>query len=335
MKLHALQYLRAVAAIAVVYSHAAIQVDSYKHYLSELGAFGVDIFFVLSGFIMVYISKPTDTPLAFFKNRFRRVVPLYWFFTLLMASILLFMPSIFKNSTFDLTASLQSLLFIPHFSIAQKEMVWPILAPGWSLNYEMYFYALFALSLLLARQYRVWFVGACIFAVFALANLSGSKSAISLFYSDAIVFEFLFGMVLAIVFLKGMKVSNKAAWLMIVFGFALLIASFPIPRIIGYGIPALMIVAGTLYCRIPNVPFLVMLGDSSYALYLCHIFTLGVCRKVIPPFLGDSFASALIFAILATLICIVSGIVVHFAIDNWLLREERVTQLRQRFVSSS
>lgn len=302
-------------------------------HLSELGAFGVDIFFVLSGFIMVYISKPTDTPVNFFKNRFRRVVPLYWFFTLFMAAILLFLPSIFKNSTFDLVATVKSLLFVPEYSIAQPDMIWPIVAPGWSLNYEMYFYALFALSLFFAKAWRIWVVGFLISALWILANWKSggnaeSAGAISGFYGDAIVFEFLFGMVLALIYKRGFSMPQSVAWGLLIVGFALLLITLPIPRIFAYGIPALMIVAGTLYVKLPVNSFCVMLGDSSYALYLCHIFTLGICRKVIPPFLGEGAGSAVIFAIVSTIICIVSGIVVHFLIDNWLLRQERVEQVK-------
>ena len=65
MRLHALQYLRAFAALAVVYSHIVIQVEPYQEWLLEFGSFGVDIFFVISGFIMIYISKPTDTCLLY------------------------------------------------------------------------------------------------------------------------------------------------------------------------------------------------------------------------------------------------------------------------------
>ncbi len=330
MKLHSLQYLRAIAAIAVVWSHAAIQVESYKPFLRETGAFGVDIFFVISGFIMVYIARENDTPARFFKNRVRRVVPLYWFFTLLMAAILLFMPALFKNSSFSLAATLKSLFFIPETSISHPQHVWPILAPGWSLNYEMYFYALFALALLAPLKFRVWIISIAITIVFLLANIFGSDGPISNFYSSSIVFEFVFGMVLALLFRKGLKVSNGVAWVLLLLGFALmLLPESSLPRIVQYGIPALMIVLGTLYIRIAHSKFFVMLGDTSYSLYICHIFTLGLCRKILPAFLGGDAMAAVLFAVIATLICIVSGIFVHYLIDEWLLKNERLTQIKR------
>ena len=328
MKLHSLQYLRAIAATAVVWSHAAIQVDGYKPFLRETGAFGVDIFFVISGFIMVYISKPTHTPVDFFINRVKRVVPLYWFFTLFMAAILLFLPSIFKNSTFDLLATVKSLLFIPETSISHPEHVWPILAPGWSLNYEMYFYALFALALFAPAKMRVWVITLLISIIFLAANMMGGEGPIATFYSSSIVFEFVFGMVLALLFKRGLKIKSSVAWVLLIVGFLMmLLPESELPRIVHYGIPALMIVVGTVFVSIGHSRFFVMLGDSSYSLYICHIFTLGICRKVIPPFLGDGQTAAISFAVISTLICIASGIVVHFVVDNWMLREQRFSDM--------
>lgn len=326
-KLHTLQYLRAIAAIAVVYSHTVLQVDSYEPMLRHFGDFGVDIFFVLSGFIMVYIAKPADTPKKFMINRIRRVVPLYWFFLFLMAAIMLFMPSLFKSSTFDIGALIKSLLFIPYFSTADPGQIWPLVAPGWSLNYELYFYLLFALSLLFAEHLRIWFVGLAITIIFLISNFSG-ESAIPMFYGNAIVFEFLLGMLLAKWYKTNMLISNAAAYSMIIIGFAILMIDLPFNRIFAYGIPSAMIVAGALFCKMPENRFCIMLGDSSYALYLCHIFTLGLCRAIFPPLLGEGFAAAVIFSLLSIVVCVVSGIVVHFLIDNWLLKEERLSMLK-------
>jgi len=171
MRLHALQYLRAVAALIVVYSHACIQVPAYQPYLMKFGSFGVDIFFVISGFIMMYIAKPDAKPGAFFMNRIRRVVPLYWFFTLLMAGLLLTMPSVFAKAEFNLLQTIQSLFFIPHFSSAHPGEIWPIVPPGWSLIYEMYFYALFGLSLYFAPKSRLALIALVITTVYFAAKV--------------------------------------------------------------------------------------------------------------------------------------------------------------------
>jgi exopolysaccharide production protein ExoZ len=329
MRFHALQYLRAIAALAVVYSHAVIQVDAYQPHLLEWGSFGVDIFFVISGFIMVYISKPTDTPTNFFINRVRRVVPLYWFFTLVMALILVLMPSLFKTSVFNWQAFLTSLFFIPDYSIANAAVVWPILAPGWSLNYEMYFYLLFALSLFMAQSVRVLFIALVIAIVYILAHLSDSNSAIVVFHRNDIVFEFILGMLLAIMWKRGHKIPQWLAVASIIGGFVVMFMQLPLPRIFEFGVPAFFIVTGCVYLKIGSNRFGLLLGDASYALYLTHIFALGAMRKLLPPLLGDSEYAPLLFALISTVFCVIVSIVAHYAIDNWLLRKERLAIFRR------
>lgn len=328
--------MRAIASLAVVYSHAVLQVPAYQTVLHDAGSFGVDIFFVISGFIMVYIARPGDTPVRFMTNRIRRVVPLYWFFTLLMAAILLIAPSLFKTSAFDIPIIIKSLLFIPHYSQSDPSMVWPLVAPGWSLVYEMYFYLLFAASLWLPKRLRLVAIALCIVCVFAAFWRLPVTGAVADFFRDAIVFEFIFGMLLAWLYLRGVRMSSAVAWVLLAAGFALLLWDPEINRLYKYGIPALMIVTGTVYCRIPDWSFFVLLGDSSYALYLVHIFTLGLCRKVLPPMLGEGLVAAVLFVLVSLILCVITGLITHYVIDNWLLRSgrrEKLTGLRQRLAA--
>lgn len=332
MKLHALQYLRALAALVVVYSHACIQVPEYNTHLMEFGSFGVDIFFVISGFIMLYISKPNHTPKAFIVNRIRRVAPLYWFFTLLMAVIFLIVPSVFANTELRVQALIQSLLFIPHFSAAHPGEVWPIVAPGWSLNYEMYFYALFALSLFMAQKLRLWFISAAILLVFVAAITINSDGPFNKFFSDDVVFEFIFGMLLAKAWLSGVRLPSSAGAALFVIGFFLLIlhsqglglAAMNMPGMILHGLPSTMVVAGTLFIKLPANKLGLLLGDASYALYLSHIFVLGALRVVLPNMLGDGPIAAMLFVATSVIVCLIASVPVHLLVDNWLLKEERL-----------
>ena len=325
MRLHALQYLRAAAALAVVYSHAVIQVDAYEHFLPYAGGFGVDVFFVISGFIMVWIAKPEDTPWRFIVNRVRRVVPLYWFFTLLMALILVALPTVFKRSAFEWDTLLMSLAFVPHESVAHPGWLWPILAPGWSLNYEMYFYLLFALSLLLPPARRVAGTIVALGAVALFVELLGRHWwDAARFYSADMVFEFALGMLLAVAWKRGLRVPPRVALLLIALGTALLLAHLPLPRLLAFGVPSLLVVAGCLWVRAPERRWGVLLGDASYALYLSHLFTLGVLRVVLPPLLGDGALAAWSFVAISIVVCTLGSVVVHLVIDNWLLRRERL-----------
>jgi len=332
-RLHALQYLRAIAALIVVYSHAAIQIGEWEALLPYTGAYGVDIFFVISGFIMVYITKPTDTPVNFLVNRARRVVPLYWFFTLLMGVILFTLPSLFKTGEFSWLALLQSLFFIPHYSLQNPEFVWPIVAPGWSLNYEMYFYLLFAISLGFAQKFRVAFIAAAITLIWAIFNITGSTAAIPRFVADPTVFEFIAGMLLALAWKRGFELSNATAWVLFLAGFALAtlapesVQKTPdtIQHWLGISIPSTMIVAGCLFIKVPVSKFGLMLGDASYAIYLSHIFVLGALRAMVPSDAAATASNAWLFVTASVVASTIVGVIAHFLIDNWLLREERLS----------
>ena len=329
MRLHALQYLRALAALAVVYSHAVLQVDAYAPHLVEFGGFGVDVFFVISGFIMVWIAKPGDTPRRFLANRIRRVVPLYWFFTLLMALILVLLPELFKRSTFAWDTFLLSLAFVPHESAAHPGWLWPIVAPGWSLNYEMYFYLLFALSLVLPAAWRVGGAIALLTGVTLVSRAFGEHSEIARFYGEGMVFEFVLGMLLAVAWQRGLRLPSWLAALMLVLGTALLLAHLPLPRLLAFGFPSLLVVAGAVYIALPVRRWGVLLGDASYALYLSHLFTLGVLRVSLPPLLGEGAVAAWAFVAISLVVCTLVSVIVHVGIDGWLLRVERLAWLRR------
>lgn len=328
-RLHALQYLRAIAALLVVYSHATLQVPAWESFLPYTGAYGVDIFFVISGFIMVYITKPDDTAGRFLVQRIRRVVPLYWFFTLLMGAILFLLPSLFKTGEFSWLTLFQSLFFIPHYSLQNPDYIWPIVAPGWSLMYEMYFYILFAASLFVPQKFRVPCVISAIIVIWAVCGSSGSQLAIPKFVSDPSVFEFVAGMLLAVAWKRGFELPSSAGWMLIAAGFAS--ATFTPDdwhHWVRISLPSTLIVIGFLYISVPVSRIGLLLGDASYALYLSHIFVLGGLRVFVPDNIPASGWYAWGFVLLSLVVCTIVGIVVHFAVDNWLLRRERFTFLR-------
>lgn len=329
MRLHALQYLRAIAALAVVYSHSVMQVENYSIYLLEAGSFGVDIFFVISGFIMVYIARPDDTPSRFMVSRITRVVPLYWFFTCLMAGILILMPSVFKSTQFGWETFLLSLTFIPHWSLTHEGTVWPLVAPGWSLIFEMYFYTLFALSLFFSSRLRIPLICVVITLVFLGAQtVNNGESAAAQFFAKSMVFEFVFGMLLAVAWKRGFKIPASTAAFLLLFATCLLFMKLPVPRIVEYGVPSLLIVMACLYVKIGVHKWALLLGDASYALYLSHIFTLGVLRKFVAPLLGEGPLAAYLFVIISLVVCAIVSVFIHYYIDNWLLRRERFQALK-------
>jgi len=126
--IHSIQVLRAIAAIGVVLVHAGIDFNYWGHASINWhlrGAAGVDLFFVISGFVMVYISKPHfgqgDTWMTFILRRIIRIVPLYWLVTTFYAF----------SGGHPLHQIISSYLFIPDVEGAP-----PLLAQGWTLRYE-------------------------------------------------------------------------------------------------------------------------------------------------------------------------------------------------------
>lgn len=178
--LHSLQSLRSIAAIMVVAFHSYVHLDARGIIagipaIVDAGRAGVDIFFVISGFIMVYISQDNfgrpGAPADFLIRRIIRVLPVYWLYTFLIASILFVAPHLFsQGKSFDLNHLMASLLFIPwENSIGDIK---PVLNVGWTLNFEMYFYCLFAITLLLGKRYLLPLLS-IVMLCGSLAGLSG------------------------------------------------------------------------------------------------------------------------------------------------------------------
>lgn len=187
----------------VVWHHALGQVPGMTDFirLPEFGPYGVDVFFAISGFIMVVTTQRPITGLRFIGLRIVRVVPLYWMATLAMVGLAHAFPGAFKTLRFDAASVVKSLLFIPYDSLAAPGNVWPVLIPGWTLNFEMFFYALFALALYLPcwRQPVLLGVLAALVAVGAVWH--GSPAA--WVYTNPRLLEFGIGMCLAWGWIRG------------------------------------------------------------------------------------------------------------------------------------
>ena len=140
-----IQILRAVAAIAVVVSHAAQNLDRFaiapntSHFFVS-GAAGVDLFFVISGFVMVYASEPlfgsASGAVTFLYHRIVRIVPLYWLATTFYVIVAVLLPGL--GTAYPIRTVAASFLFIP--TLLPDGGIHPVVLQGWTLNYEMLFY---------------------------------------------------------------------------------------------------------------------------------------------------------------------------------------------------
>jgi exopolysaccharide production protein ExoZ len=294
--LDSLQWLRAIAALAVVYFHATLQVQhlSSQVDVKAIGATGVDIFFVLSGFIM-WITTRTSTigPANFLKKRIERIVPLYWILSALVSIIALIIPSLLKSTRFDLSHLIASMLFVPWPNPAStpgvSEYISPVIVPGWTLNMEMIFYVLFALCLPHKKLWRVIGITILIMALYIIGHVGTVLGSILSFYDNSVLFEFVFGVLLAAYLIPFLNLPAPLAWG--VLGSSLIVLAFTeaassdLPRAIKFGVPAFFAIAAAVNLEriraVPRFQRLVKLGDASYSIYLSHIFVLAGLRMVI------------------------------------------------------
>jgi exopolysaccharide production protein ExoZ len=311
-----IQWLRGIAAMMVVWFHSATQLESVERLIepTSFGATGVAVFFVISGFIMVVTTQgETATPGNFLMRRVIRIVPLYWAVTLaaVMGSILL--PSLFHSFRFTASALIKSLLFIPYRSLSFPEFFRPVLVPGWTLNYEMFFYALFGLALFLPRAFRV--IGLSVVFV-ALVSL-GMVTHVS-FYTEPLILQFVFGAVLAQVWLNAeWKVNLGLSLACIALGFTLLELYSDNTSAESAG--AVLVVMGSLNSslnRLSSRPMR-LLGDASYCIYLTNLFALGFVRALWGHLAHrETMITALAFMAAGALCSVGLGIAGHLLVEK-------------------
>jgi exopolysaccharide production protein ExoZ len=284
-----LQILRFAAAMLVVVMHSTQAISirmtgtGADHYWDK-GSAGVDIFFVISGFVMACsIGKQAPSwggvapAWMFFKRRIVRILPMYWFYTVLKEAAVLALPSLAVASSARLPGYFfASLFFIPVLN--QGGLAQPFLPVGWTLNFEMLFYLIFALAIGL-RLNRIAVCTAAFAALF-LAHRFFPGSVALAFYAQTIIFEFLIGVALAGLILRATPPSAGLSLLLMLSGWLyLLLPVFDASadRFLTWGLAAGAIVLGTVWLegtirRLPLVSPLAFLGDASYSLYLSHTF---------------------------------------------------------------
>jgi peptidoglycan/LPS O-acetylase OafA/YrhL len=279
-KLNNIQVLRAFAALVVVVFHTGFKFPL----LRPFGALGVDVFFVISGYIMARILDSDDGSSSqfFFRRRILRIVPPYWFFTLFLFCIALVIPQFMRATRADGLELLKSLAFIPY--IKGSGLMEPLLFVGWSLNYEMFFYLALAIGILLSRRHAVWIGSALILATMFGCKPFAGTWVVARFYSNFIVAEFVFGV---LCYYLCRTVSNQTARrfrrlaLAVCFASAFLLiavqAILPqlnVSRIFTFGILSFLLVASASLLSQGNwdtkLRWLVLIGDASYVLYLTH-----------------------------------------------------------------
>lgn len=322
-----IQVLRAVAALVVLWAHLReLFPDNPLVRQLPSGLAGVDLFFVISGFIMVVsTSRTPPRPGDFLAKRFSRVAPLYYAMTLLIFAVTLLAPTLMKSSTSDPLALLSSLAFIPFFK--SPDRIYPTYYLGWTLNYEMLFYLLFAVGILIRREWRIAITSALVLTLVIVGavwdeTLRGNAAAYA--WTRPIMIDFVFGMAIgaAVPWMARVRLPGGALYALLAFGaIAIAVAGrlFPAPvdpnpiapatsTVLRYGIPAAIIVFSAVALeqaghRWTN-RFLQTMGDASYSLYLTHFLVVAVVISLSNR-LALSLPMRLVVSVPAVLACLV------------------------------
>jgi peptidoglycan/LPS O-acetylase OafA/YrhL len=297
------QVLRALAAGSVALHHAQWDAEtlqlrvghSFQAWNPIPWSAGVDIFFVISGLIMVHASqqlfaKPGGARL-FLTRRIARIVPLYWATITLYLGIALLAPSLLNQDYITPWFVAASYLFIP--AARPNGVVQPVYELGWTLNYEMLFYAMFAVAIMLPLRWASAVLLAALSALVIVGQLAAPLPEPFAFWTNPILLEFAFGVMIGVMCVSGIRLRRwaRAGLAATGLGTLLLVAAFPelirsLPRPLVYGLPAALIVAAAALTASGSgrdsllARFGAAAGDASFALYLLHPFVIRTTRVI-------------------------------------------------------
>ncbi len=306
---YSIQSLRALAALAVVLFHISMVCGGWWY----KGWMGVDIFFVISGFIMGTVGTH-DRPKVFLLKRAIRLVPLYWAMTLGMC-VLSLVPGLFAQFSFTGVTLFKSLFFIPHFNPEGK--IWPLLVAGWSLNYEMLFYVLFAVGLYYKRPIVI--ASGLLGALMLMGPWVPYEHPIEWAWTDPMLTEFVaglwlsqarmvrgrglgLGLIVCSVVLYSITMGHVVSW-----GWMLGTQDDSKVRVLYAGLPGLLLVSGAVALERAGqwrrMVFAEAIGDASYSLYLLHGLVIAAIHKIFYLPAGMETVLILAVSVVASLLC--------------------------------
>jgi len=316
------QYLRGVAAVLVVLHHL---------YFSDtqLGPFGVKIFFVISGFVMWHTTVAENiSTMVFWRRRIIRIVPLYWIALSILLAVALSASQYLKSTAITPENVLKSFFFIPHFHAVQK-IVAPILIPGWSLNYEMFFYFVFGIALLIKLdRLRAIAIGVLLWSLVLLGLWFDPEGAVASTYTNPALLLFFNGLILAMIY-RTYNIDSVVLGLILICVGAVSYA-LRLPGNFDFfenfvGLAPVMIVAGTLALestlRLAPNRVLHTIGNASYSIYLSHLFFLRISELEWRRFAasGSGEMLNLAYVVVAFTFAIAGGIAVHYFVERPML----------------
>lgn len=306
-----IQVLRFVAAFVVVlfHSHVALvrrfpdHVPGQIDHAFEVGASGVHIFFVISGFVMVYTSiRSSLTPTTFLNRRLIRIYPIYWVVLAAYLAAHQFLGTPYHISLVEVG---KTSLLLPGYSAM-------VIGPGWTLSFEMYFYLCFGLALTFGVSRGLIALSIFFFISVVTGRLLIPGTPLAKVMTDSLLLEFICGAWLGLAYARGFGVGEKIGAALMIAALGLFAAGFwfdydALPSVISWGIPSLLLVAGTLAFE-PRMKsgvgqFFGRLGDSSYLLYLSHVLIIDLILATAVSTLNDSETAAVLMSLPFAIVC--------------------------------
>jgi peptidoglycan/LPS O-acetylase OafA/YrhL len=332
-----LQSLRALAAFIVMAGHVTHEAETISdatgklyNYIPYPNAVGVDIFFVVSGFVILFASRKIIGQAGswkyFMTRRLIRIAPIYWFYSAMMAATIFIVPTMVDTIRLEGTHVIKSILFYPHLR-PLGDAVRPFYALGWSLNYEMYFYCIFAALLALPLKRLMTALTIYLGATVIIGQALPPEMVALKFWFDPYVLEFLAGAWIAYAYINGWRLPEGAHKVLLILGITILfILFFPAQnsiesQLMRFIVGIILVAAATLPHgseEAKSIPLFNALGDSSYSLYLSHPFAIGAC-KVLWIALGLTW-SLWIFVIVTILACLVGGHASYLLLERPIMK---------------
>jgi peptidoglycan/LPS O-acetylase OafA/YrhL len=260
--------------------------DPLPHY--EVFNAVVDLFFVISGFVMVYSSERffgrSDGPPDFLVRRIVHIVQLYSTMTTIVLTYLLATYGSLAAVNLSRDALVASYLLIPY---PQADgLMTPVHGVGWTLNFEMFFYLCFSAALLASRHTGVLLLTAGLCVLVAISAIARLPIALD-YLANPIVLEFGFGMLIRLAFLADYRLPASLALGIVLIAAAAVLFSYKwnqVHRVIIWGLPSAAIVAALVFMKEPRISRMLkafaFLGDASYSRYLAHPIAITLPRHL-------------------------------------------------------
>ena len=293
-----IQALRGIAALLVVLFHLLAIERKYGQGVRALpdfvilGASGVDFFLVISGVALVMTSRGKFQQATYFQgfifNRLVRIFPLYWFYSSLVLWVFLFNPQWVNAMQGHQADLLASFLLLPQTRL-------PLLAVGWVLIHQLFYYLVFALLLLAPEKYLhpLLLFWAALIIVLAFPGVSGPSFSWPLVTYHPLALEFITGCFIGLLVLNGH--GSGGGWALGTGVGFWIVLSLIHPRVVGpeipvgwartilFGVPAGLIVYGATALEVRSgfiLPrILQQIGEASFSIYLSHVLVLSALGR--------------------------------------------------------